>query len=299
MLDSRKVKLGIAPLTWTNDDLPELGGEIPFEQCISEMALAGFTGCEVGNKFPKDPAVLKAALELRGLQICNAWFSPYLTTKPFEENRKAFMEHCAFLQAMGATIVGAGEQGHSPQGDINMPVWSGKAIFTEEEWKKLTTGLNELGRISLEEYGIQFCYHHHMGTGVQTMAETDRLLNETRPEYVALNYDSGHFFFSFEDPVAAMKKYVGRTGHVHLKDVREGERERCRDNDMSFLAAVGSGVFTIPGDGVIDFASIYRVLEEHDYEGWLVVEAEQDPAKAHPLTYAKMAREYIRRDIGL
>ncbi|NQT61247.1 MAG: myo-inosose-2 dehydratase [Bacteroidetes bacterium] len=299
MFDSTKVKLGIAPLTWTNDDIPELGGDIPFEQCVSEMALAGFTGCEVGNKFPKDPTELKAALELRGLQVCNAWFSPYLTTKSFEENKAAFIEHCTFLNAMGAVVVGGGEQGHSPQGDITASVWGKKAQYTEDEWKKLTRGLNELGKISLEEFGIQFCYHHHMGTGVQTMKETDRLLHETKPEYVALNYDSGHFFFSFEDPVAALKKYVGRTKHVHLKDVRAGERERCRDNDMSFMNAVGSGVFTVPGDGILDFPTIFSVLEENNYEGWMVVEAEQDPAKAHPLTYAKMARDYIREQTGL
>jgi len=299
MFDSDKVKLGIAPLTWTNDDIPELGGDIPFEQCVSEMALAGFTGCEVGNKFPKDPAVLKPALELRGLRVCNAWFSPYLTTKPFEENRKAFMQHCSFLKAMGATVVGGGEQGHSPQGDITAPVWSRKAVFTEEEWKRLSTGLNELGKIALEEYGIQLCYHHHMGTGVQTIAETDRLLNETKPEYVALNYDSGHFYFSFEDPVAAVKKYISRIKHVHLKDVRQGERENCKDKDMSFMSAVGSGVFTVPGDGVIDFTSIFQVLESNKYQGWMVVEAEQDPGKAHPLTYAKMARKFIREKTGL
>jgi len=299
MFNSKKVKLGIAPLTWTNDDIPELGGDIPFEQCVSEMALAGFTGCEVGNKFPKDPIRLKEALDLRGLEICNAWFSPYLTTKSFEENKIAFVEHCRFLKAMGADVVGGGEQGHSPQGDITAPVWSKKANFTEEEWKRLVYGLNELGKISLEEYGIKFCYHHHMGTGVQTMAETDRLLNETKPEYVYLNYDSGHFFFSFEDPVAAIEKYISRTKHVHLKDVRVGERERCRENNMSFMAAVGSGVFTVPGDGIIDFPAIYSILQKNNYEGWMVVEAEQDPAIAHPLTYAKMAREYIRQQAGL
>lgn len=299
MLNPDKVKLGMAPLTWTNDDIPELGGEIAFEQCISEIALAGFTGCEVGTKFPKDPAILRPALELRGLTICNAWFSPYLTTKSFEENKTAFIKHCEFLKAMGAKVVGGGEQGRSTQGDITVPVWSKKPDFTQNEWKHLTNGLNELGKISLEEYGIRFCYHHHMGTGVQTMEETDRLLNETKPEYVFLNYDSGHFYFSFEDPLKAMKKYMSRIRHVHLKDVRPGERERCKENDMSFMNAVKSGVFTVPGDGVIDFPPIFRVLEENDYKGWIVVEAEQDPAKAHPLTYAKMARQFIRKELQI
>ncbi|MBT3368371.1 MAG: myo-inosose-2 dehydratase [Nitrospina sp.] len=299
MFDANKVKIGIAPLTWTNDDIPELGGHIPFEQCVSEMALAGFSGCEVGTKFPKDPDVLKAALELRGLQVCNAWWSPYLSTRSFEENKASFVQHCEFLKAMGATVVGGGEQGHSPQGDINAPVWSQKAVFTEEEWKRVTEGMNELGKISREEFGIQLCYHHHMGTGVQTIDETDRFLNETNPDYVSLNYDSGHFYFTFDDPVKALKKYIGRTKHVHLKDVRAGERERCKDQDLSFMNAVGSGVFTVPGDGILDFASIFEVLQENHYEGWMVVEAEQDPAKAHPLTYAKMAREFIKKHTDL
>lgn len=299
MLNKDKVKLGIAPIGWTNDDLPELGGENTFEQCVSEMALAGFTGCEVGNKFPKDPAVLKPALEIRGLQVCNAWISPYLTTKSFEENKAAFLEHAKFLHAMGATVMGGGEQGHSCQGQMDVPVYEGKGNFTDEEWGRLTGGLNEIGKILKEECGITFCYHHHMGTGVQTMAETDRLLNETNPDYVSLNYDSGHFFFSFEDPVAAAKRYVSRIGHVHLKDVRAGEREKAKENRLSFLNAVASGVFTVPGDGVIDFPAIFDVLDQNKYEGWIVVEAEQDPAKANPFTYAKMARETIRKHTGL
>lgn len=299
MFDKKDVKLGIAPLTWTNDDLPELGGEIPFEQCVSEMALAGFTGCEVGNKFPKDPRILKPALDLRGLQVCNAWFSPYLATKSLEENLVAFREHCTFLQAMGAQVVGGGEQGHSCQGLMDVPVYEGKGVFTEEEWKRVIDGANMLGKVAKEEFGLTFCLHHHMGTGIQTMEEVDRFLEETDPDYVMLNYDSGHFFFSFEDPVAAAKRYASRIAHVHLKDVRAGERERARDNKLSFLRAVFSGVFTVPGDGVIDFPSIFKILSASGYKGWMVVEAEQDPAKAHPLTYAKMARDYIARETGL
>lgn len=299
MLNKENVKLGIAPLTWTNDDLPELGGEIPFEQCVSEMALAGFTGCEVGTKFPRDPAVLKPALELRGLQVCNAWFSPFLTTKSFDENRKAFEEHCAFLQAMGSPVVNGAEQGNSCQGQMDVPVWDGKGNFSDEEWTAVTRGLDELGKIAREQYGLRFCYHHHMGTGVQTIAETERLLENTKPENVSLCYDTGHFFFSFEDPVEALQRFISRIGHVHLKDVRAGQREKSRDEKLSFLKAVFSGVFTVPGDGVIDFPSVFKILGENDYKGWVVVEAEQDPAKAHPLTYAKKARDYIRRYTGI
>lgn len=298
MLDKDKVKLGIAPIGWTNDDMPDLGGAITFEQCVSEMALAGFVGCEVGNKFPKDPQTLGKALGLRGLQVCNAWFSPYLTVQPFEQVKADFIKHCQFLQAMGATIVGGGEQGHSCQGQVDVPVFEGKGVFTEEDWDRLTRGLNELGRIA-KDHGLTLSYHHHMGTGVQTLAETDRLLESTDPDLVGLNYDSGHFYFAGEDPVEALRRYVSRVTHVHLKDVRTGERERAMENRLSFLDAVRSGVFSVPGDGVIDFPAIFAILEDAGYTGWLVVEAEQDPAKANPLEYALMARAYIRTHTGL
>ena len=144
MLDKNKVKLGIAPIAWTNDDMPDLGAENTFEQCVSEMALAGFTGCEVGNKYPRDTAVLKKALELRGMQICNAWFSSFLTTKPYEEVEKDFIEHITFLKEMGAKVVGMSEQGHSIQG-TDKPIFEAKYVMNDEEWDTLCTGINKLG----------------------------------------------------------------------------------------------------------------------------------------------------------
>ena len=199
---------------------------------------------------------------------------------------------------MGANIVGGGEQGHSCQGQVDVPVFEGKGVFTNEDWGRLTNGLNELGRIA-KDHGLTLSYHHHMGTGVQTIAETDRLLQSTNPDLVGLNYDSGHFYFAGEDPVEALKRYFSRVTHVHLKDVRAGERERAMENRLSFLDAVRSGVFSVPGDGVVDFPAIFKILADADYQGWLVVEAEQDPAKANPLEYAIMAREYIREHTGL
>jgi inosose dehydratase len=160
------IKLAIAPIGWTNDDLPELGGEIPFEQCVSEMALAGFSGSEVGNKYPKDPKVLNKALELRGLSICNAWFSSFLTTKPYKEVEKEFIKHRDFLYAVGAQVIGAAEQGHSIQGQ-NKPVFDAKPVFTGAEWKNLCEGLNKLGKKAADK-GMKLTYHHHMGTGVQS-----------------------------------------------------------------------------------------------------------------------------------
>lgn len=299
MLDKNKVKLGIAPIAWTNDDLPDLGAENTFEQCVSEMALAGFTGSEVGNKYPKDPAVLKKALALRGIEICNAWFSAFLISKPFEETEKPFREHVSFLKEMGAKVVGISEQSYSTQGDQKQPVFEGKYVMNDEEWKRLCDGLNRLGRISKEEYDIALTLHHHMGTVVQSAEETDRMMEGTDPAYFSLLFDSGHFAYCGEDPVKELKKHVKRVKHVHLKDIRPDVVKRVREEHLSFLDGVRAGAFTIPGDGCVAFDPIFEILEENGYEGYMVVEAEQDPAKANPLEYAINARKFIREKTGL
>ena len=299
MFDSKNVKLGIAPIAWTNDDLPELGGGNTFQQCVSEMALAGFTGSEVGNKYPKDPAVLKPALELRGIQICNAWFSTFLISRPYQETLEEFEKHVAFLAAMGAKVVGVSEQSYSTQGKQDQPIFEGKYVMNNNQWNTLCDGLNALGRFSMEKYGVALTFHHHMGTVVQTAAETERLMEGTDPKYVNLLFDSGHFAYCGEDPAAMVTKYARRIRHVHLKDIRPDVVARVRKERLSFLEGVRQGAFTVPGDGCVDFPSIFKVLEESGYRGWMVVEAEQDPAKADPLEYAIRARKFIREHTGL
>lgn len=299
MFDKNKVKLGIAPIAWTNDDMPDLGKENTFEQCVSEMALAGFTGSEVGNKYPKDPEVLKKALELRGVEICNQWFSSFLITKPFEEVEKEFRAQLAFLKAMGAKVIGASEQSYSVQGQLDTPIFGHKYEMNDQEWDTFCTGMNKLGKIAKEEYGIAFTFHHHMGTVVQSLAEVDRMMENTDPEYVSLLFDTGHFTYCGEDPLEVVKKYVHRIKHVHLKDIRPEVVEQVKKENMSFLAGVRAGAFTIPGDGCINYDPIFKVLEEAGYEGYMVVEAEQDPAKANPLEYAIRARKFIAEKTGL
>ena len=299
MLNKEKVKLGIAPIAWTNDDMPDLGAENTFEQCVSEMALAGFTGSEVGSKYPKDAAVLKKALDLRGIEICNQWFSSFLITKPFEEVEKECRAQLAFLKALGSKIIGFSEQSYSVQGQMDTPVFGHKYVMNDDEWKPLCEGLNRLGKIAKEEYGISLTFHHHMGTVVQSEAETERLMNGTDPEYVSLLFDSGHFAYAGEDPVEVVKKYISRIKHVHLKDIRPDEVAKVKAENKSFLQGVRAGAFTIPGDGCVDFDSIFKVLEENDYSGYMVVEAEQDPAKANPLEYAIRARKFIAEKTGL
>lgn len=298
MLDSKKVFLGIAPIGWTNDDMPELGAENTFQQCVSEMALAGFSGTEIGNKYPSDAATLKHMLDVRGLRIASRWFSSFLISKPLEENVKAFEAELAFLAAVGAKAINVSEQSYSVQGMEKTPIFGHKYVMNEQEWGLLTNGLNTLGKIATEK-GFRLCFHHHMGTVVQTAEETTRMLDETDAKYVHLCYDTGHFVFTGADPVAMLKKYVNRVGHVHLKDVRLPVLERVHKENLSFLTAVREGAFTVPGDGGFDFRPVFGLLDKANYTGWLLVEAEQDPAKANPFEYAKMARKYIAAHTGL
>ena len=299
MFSGKNVKLGIAPIAWTNDDLPELGGENTFQQCVSEMALAGFTGSEVGNKYPKDPSVLKPMLQLRGIEICNAWFSTFLITKPYEETLREFDKHVAFLAAMGAKVVGVSEQSHSTQGIQTQPVFEGKYEMNDAEWDLLCDGLDRLGKYALETYGVALTFHHHMGTVVQSAAETDRLMAGTDPNYVSLLFDSGHFAYCGENPTELVRRHAKRIKHVHLKDIRPDVVTRVREERLSFLEGVRQGAFTIPGDGCVAFDPIFQVLAETGYEGYMVVEAEQDPAKANPLEYAIRARKFIKVHTGL
>ena len=298
MLDPKKVRLAIAPIGWTNDDMPDLGGENTFEQCIREMALAGFSGSEIGNKYPQDPQVLKHYLDVRGLQICNAWFSSLFTSQGFDATKASFLKHRDRLHALGAKIIGASEQGNSIQGKQVNIFGPEKPVYTRDQWKAVTDGYNALGRLA-REAGMTLTIHHHMGTGIQTAEEIDRLMSLTDPELVYLLFDSGHLTFAGIDPLPILKKYIRRIRHVHLKDVRLSVRTQAEKEGWSFLGAVRAGVFTVPGDGDVDFEPIFQVLEKEGYEGWVVVEAEQDPAKANPFEYALKARRYIREKAGL
>lgn len=297
MFDKKKVKLGIAPIGWTNDDMPELGGENTFEQCISEMALAKFKGCEIGSKYPTKLKELKKALRLRKLKIANCWFSTFLLTQPYEKVEKEFIKKCKFLKSLGAKVIGISEQSYSIQGQ-NLPIFDAKYVMNDKEWALFCDGLNKLGRAA-QNVGIALTFHHHMGTVVQTEAEIDRMMKNTDANLFSLLFDSGHLAYCNEDYMSVLKKYVKRIKHVHLKDIRPEIIEQVKKNKLSFLDGVRMGAFTVPGDGAIDFEPIFKVLAENNYEGWLLVEAEQDPAKANPLEYAIKARKYIKKTTKL
>ncbi len=293
------VKLAIAPIGWTNDDMPELGKENTFQQTVSEMALAGFSGSEVGSKYPRDPAVLKPMLEIRGIQICNAWFSTFFANGEKAKTIDEFVNHMNFLHAMGAKVIGCSEQSKSIQG-TSLPVFDRKPIFSDEEWRLTAEGYNELAQIAAQK-GMQVCLHHHMGTGIQTPAEIDRFMTLTNDD-VYLLYDTGHIYYSENSQqamLAVLEKYLPRINHVHLKDVRDEVVATVRQQKLSFLDGVKRGTFTVPGDGVIDFKPVFKLLDEAGYRGWMVVEAEQDPALANPFEYAVKARKYIRETAGI
>ena len=297
MFAPNSVQLSIAPIAWTNDDLPELGGHISFEQCVEEMAAAGFTGSEIGNKYPRDPDVLKPALEQRGLQISSAWFSTFFSEEGrSDETVDKYVEHMNFLKAMGARVVNVCECGHCVQ------MGSGHVFdrqeYSDEQWQQVAEGLNMIGEIARENEMIN-AYHYHMGTMVQNLEETDRLMELTDPALVHLLVDTGHAHYAGDDPLSIVLKYGPRIRNVHLKDIRQGILDMVHSGKMSFLNSVKAGVFTVPGDGCIDFFPIFKALAEVDYQGWFVVEAEQDPDKANPLKFAKMARNFIRENTGI
>jgi inosose dehydratase len=245
----------------------------------------------VGNKYPKDIKKLKKALKLRKLKIANRWFSTYLLTKPYEEVEREFVEACKFLKAFNAKVIGVSEQSHSIQ-QLDKPIFEAKYHMNDEEWDRLSKGLDKLAKRA-QDFGITLTFHHHMGTVVQTAKEIDRLMDSTNK--VFLLYDSGHLAYCGEDYIEVLKKHVKRVRHVHLKDIRLDRVNEVKERGLSFLDGVRLGAFTVPGDGCVDFSSIFEILSQNDYQGWLLVEAEQDPEKANPFEYALKARKYIKK----
>ena len=288
------IKLGIAPINWCNDDDPSLGQDITFEQCIKEMAQAGYAGTEMGNKYPRDSVLLNQSLKSTGLELASAWFSTRFTEPDqYEATLSQFLDHFSFMRAMGASFINVCECGHSIQNTLLPVLGQKRPQFDKEQWEKLIQGLHAIGRMA-NDYHMQIVYHYHAGTGVFTETEIDYLMQHTSPELVSLLLDTGHAAFAGVNPVSLIKKYGKRIRYVHLKDIRGHVLKDVTNNQDNFMDAVRAGVFTVPGDGDIDFSAVIRELRKHDYKGWFIVEAEQDPAKAPPLEYARKAFEYLQ-----
>ena len=289
------LRIGINPLTWTNDDMPELGGDTPLETCLSEAKAAGYEGVELGTKFPRTADELRPHLERHGLSLVSGWYGSRLLERPAAAEIKAMSDHLTLLTAMGCRVMVFAEVTGSIHGAPAESL-SKRPILDEEDWGSFGERLTEVAE-HLAAHGIRMAYHHHMGTVVQTEDDTDRLMDRTG-EAVGLLVDTGHLTYAGADPVNVIERHGARVNHVHCKDVRRDVLRRALAQDWSFLDAVLAGVFTVPGDGAVNFPAALRALGAGGYKGWLVVEAEQDPAKAHPLTYARMGREAIGHDLA-
>ncbi len=284
------VRIGINPLTWTNDDIPELGAEIPLEVCLSEGKQAGYEGFELGNKFPRGAETLRPLLQSHGLDLVSGWHSAELLTRTPREEIEALQDHLNLLKAMGCQVMVFAEVTDCVYRDRQVPL-SRQPRLRAIDWGDFGARLNELGEY-LSGEGIRMAYHHHMGTVVETEDEIDLLMRHTN-EAVGLLLDTGHLTYASGDPCAVIRRHGERIVHVHCKDVRPTVLEWARTTDRSFLDAVLEGVFTVPGDGCVNFDAVVTGLKKAEYRGWLVVEAEQDPAKAHPLTYATNGYRYL------
>ncbi|KRK33076.1 myo-inosose-2 dehydratase [Loigolactobacillus bifermentans] len=292
---SKAIKWGIAPIGWRNDDIPSIGKDNNLQQLLSDIVVSGFQGTEVGGFFP-EPQKLNYELNLRRLQIAGQWFSSFIIRDGIEKASAAFEEHCKFLQAVHAPIAVVSEQTYTIQTSDTANIFTDKHHFTDQEWDEVCTGLNHYGEIAAK-YGIKVAYHHHMGTGIQTKAETDRLMANTDPKLVGLLYDTGHIAVSDGDYLSLLEAHIDRIVHVHFKDVRFDKEKECRQKGLTFQNSFLNGMFTVPGDGDLDFKPVFQKLVEHQYQGWIVVEAEQDPAKANPLEMAQIAQKYIQNEL--
>jgi inosose dehydratase len=280
-----KVRLGINPITWSNDDVPDLGGDTPVETCLAETKQAGYAGTELGGKFPRNSAELKPIMQRYGLAVVSGWYDGRCAEKEVAAEIEAITPHLQLLKDMGSTHVVYADTSRGRHGAIWGPI-SERPRLTADEWPDYGRKLTDLAE-RFADFGVRMAFHHHMGTIVESDAEVGLLMRHTG-EAVGLLYDTGHSAFSGGDPLELIRTHVKRVVHVHCKDARKEVLERARAKDMSFMGAVLEGIFTVPGDGYIDYKSILRVLADAGYSGWLIVEAEQDPAKAHPLTYATL-----------
>jgi len=293
-MGKQDIQWGIAPIGWRNDDMPEIGKDNTLSHLLSDIVVAGFEGTEIGGFFP-DAKTLKKEIKLRDLKIAGQWFSSFIVQDGIEKASEDFHNHCSYLKEVEADVAVVSEQTYSIQG-LSNNIFTEKPNFTDEEWNQFTEGLNTLGEIA-NSYDLKLVYHHHLGTVVQTLAEVDRLMENTDANLVHLLYDTGHIYASDKEYMTLLEKHIDRIKHVHFKDIRDNVMNTSEEKGLSFRSAFLAGMFTVPSDGCIDFKKVFDQLQKNNYKGWIVVEAEQDPEIAHPLEYALMARKYIDENL--
>jgi len=284
------VKLGIAPIAWSNDDMPELGGDTTLEQCLSEASEAGFSGIESGGKFPKKSEELIPLLEKYKLKLCSGWYGANLRKNSVKEEIVGVQEQLKLFKDCNAPCIVFAEVSGSIAGDQKRKL-STRPQMDKEEWEKFCKKISEIGKY-LEGEGMPLAYHHHMGTVIETQEDTERLLENT-VDQVKLTLDTGHMLFAGGNSMQLIESFRERLIHVHCKDMREKILKKSIKEDFSFREAFLEGAFTVPGDGCIDYKPLFSLLKKNNYSGWLVVEAEQDPKKANPLEYAKIGFTYL------
>jgi inosose dehydratase len=291
--------VGANPIIWSNDDFDDLAGGVALGTILREMRAAGYSGSELGHAYPRQPDALAKELAAHTLRLVSGWHSTFLASRRFADEEASFRQHLQLLKTLGARVAIVAECTRCIHGDRSAPLGFGDPSspqLTEDEWAKFTDGLQKFAGIAATE-DITIAYHHHMGTVVQREADLERLLASV-PE-IGLVLDPGHLAFAGIDPIAVAKRHSARIAHVHLKSVRPAVAERVRRERWSFYRAVAEGVFTIPGEGCVDFPAIFAILAASDYRGWLVVEAEEDPVKVPALPKAKNARQYVRSHAGV
>jgi myo-inosose-2 dehydratase len=289
------IRLGVNPIGWSNDDLQDIGGDISLETCLAEAKEAGFEGMEKGHKLPNEGEALKAKLAEFGLVFVGGWYSTELLRRSAREEFENAEAHIAMTKGAGANVVIAAECSNTIHGDRAAPL-STRPHLEKAEWLEFGARMTEFAKRVAGE-GLKLCYHHHMGTVVQSERDIDAFMAATK-DPVHLLLDTGHATWGGSDPALLAKRYKDRIGHVHCKDVREGKLREATARDLSFLDAIIGlgdqlGVYTVPGDGMIDYTSVFRELL--GYSGWVVVEAEQDPKKAPSLPYAKRGVAHLRK----
>ena len=287
-----KAKLGMSPIAWWNDDLAELSDDVSLEECLRQSRLAGFTGMEMGRRFPKDPEVMLPILKKADVTLCGGWFSGTLVDEEIAKNKDRIQPMIDLFKAVNAPCIVYGEVGRSIQGDRTKPL-AGKPRLSDDEMKAYAKRVTEFGEWCAER-GMPLAYHHHMAAVVETAPELDAFMQYSGAG-IPLLLDAGHLAFAGGDVLRAIDNHHNRITHVHVKDVRMEVIEKLDRKKQSFLDAVALGAFTVPGDGSLDFGAIVKRFADHGYEGWFVVEAEQDPRKNPPLKMAQVGyRELMR-----
>ena len=287
-----KINLGIAPIAWSNDDMPDLGGDTPIETCLFEARSAGFRGIELGGKFPRNPGTIKYLLNKFNLEMPGGWYGAHLNERSVEEEWQAMQNQIELHKLINSSVFIFADVSGSIQGEPIIPL-SKRPILKDNEWDDYCNKISEISK-RLSDIGLPMSYHEHMGTIIQSEQDVYRLLDNT-DDKTSLLFDTGHILFAEGDYESILKKYVSRVNHVHCKDIRKEILNRSLSNDSSFRDSFLEGVFTVPGDGCINYKPLFETLHDNKYSKWLIVEAEQDPKKANPLKYAKIGYKYLNR----